>query len=107
MGKRGFLRQGWDPRRPLLSQKSRPCRISAFLGMGVPAKGRINQIVCEKQRARKSMNLDRYARQIRFAPFGESGQRKLLESRALVCGCGALGSVIANTLVRAGVGHVR
>lgn len=53
------------------------------------------------------MNLDRYARQIRFAPFGEQGQRKLVESRALVCGCGALGSVIANTLVRAGVGHVR
>src|SRR5687767_15113755 len=53
------------------------------------------------------MNLDRYARQIRFAPFGEAGQRKLSESRALVCGCGALGSVIANTLVRAGVGHVR
>ena len=26
---------------------------------------------------------------------------------ALVCGCGALGSVIANTLARAGVGHLR
>ena len=53
------------------------------------------------------MNLDRYARQIRFAPLGEAGQRKLCQSRALVCGCGALGSVIANTLVRAGVGKVR
>jgi adenylyltransferase/sulfurtransferase len=52
-------------------------------------------------------SLDRYVRQMRFAPFGEQGQRKLVESRALVCGCGALGSVIANTLVRAGVGHVR
>jgi len=31
----------------------------------------------------------------------------LAASRALICGCGALGSVIANTLVRAGVGKVR
>lgn len=52
-------------------------------------------------------DLDRYVRQMRFAPFGEEGQRRLSASRALVCGCGALGSVIANTLVRAGVGHVR
>lgn len=51
--------------------------------------------------------LERYARQVRFAPLGEEGQRRLLASRALVCGCGALGSVIADTLVRAGVGHVR
>ena len=49
----------------------------------------------------------RYARQIQFAPFGLSGQEKLATSRALVCGCGALGSVLANTLVRAGVGFVR
>jgi molybdopterin-synthase adenylyltransferase len=49
----------------------------------------------------------RYDRQARFAPLGEEGQRRLLASRALVCGCGALGSVIAETLVRAGVGFVR
>ena len=52
-------------------------------------------------------NLDRYARQIRYAPLGEEGQRKLLASRVLVCGCGALGTVLASTLVRAGVGFVR
>ncbi len=51
--------------------------------------------------------LDRYARQMRYAPIGENGQRRLLASRALICGCGALGSVIANTLVRAGVGKLR
>src|SRR5215471_1630781 len=49
----------------------------------------------------------RYARQMRFAPLGVEGQRKLLASRALVVGCGALGSVIANTLARAGVGKLR
>lgn len=50
---------------------------------------------------------NRYDRQTRFAPLGEEGQRKLAAGRALVCGCGALGSVIAGTLVRAGVGCVR
>jgi adenylyltransferase/sulfurtransferase len=50
---------------------------------------------------------NRYDRQARFTPFGVEGQRRLVESRALVCGCGALGSVIAETLVRAGVGLVR
>jgi len=52
-------------------------------------------------------NLDRYVRQMRYPPLGEEGQRRLAASRALVCGCGALGSVLANTLARAGVGCVR
>jgi molybdopterin-synthase adenylyltransferase len=51
--------------------------------------------------------LARYSRQTRFAPLGEEGQRRLLASRALICGCGALGSVLANTLARAGVGNLR
>lgn len=52
-------------------------------------------------------DLSRYARQIRYPGIGEEGQQQLLQKRALVCGCGALGSVIANTIVRAGVGQVR
>ena len=52
-------------------------------------------------------SLDRYRRQIRFRPLGEDGQSRLVAARVLVCGCGALGSVIAETLVRAGVGFVR
>lgn len=51
--------------------------------------------------------LSRYARQIRYASFGEEGQHRLLASRVLVCGVGALGSVLANTLARAGVGKLR
>lgn len=51
--------------------------------------------------------LERYSRQMRFPGIGERGQKKLLAGKALVCGCGALGTVIANTLVRAGVGRVR
>ncbi len=53
------------------------------------------------------IDLARYARQMRFAPLGEEGQRRLAQSRALLCGCGALGSAIANLLVRAGVGRLR
>lgn len=51
--------------------------------------------------------LDRYIRQARFAPLGDEGQRQLGAGRVLVCGCGALGSVLANTLARAGVGFLR
>ena len=51
--------------------------------------------------------LERYSRQMRFGGIGEKGQRKLLAGRVTLCGCGALGTVIANALVRAGVGHVR
>jgi molybdopterin-synthase adenylyltransferase len=54
-----------------------------------------------------SDSLQRYARQMRYAPLGEEGQRRLSDARALICGCGALGSVIANTLARSGVGKLR
>lgn len=61
----------------------------------------------ESNKPVSELNLERYARQMRYPPFGEEGQRRLLASRVLVCGCGALGTVLANTLVRAGVGQVR
>jgi adenylyltransferase/sulfurtransferase len=51
--------------------------------------------------------LDRYSRQVRFPALGAAGQKKLLASRVTICGCGALGTVLANHLVRAGVGRVR
>ncbi|MFD1175922.1 ThiF family adenylyltransferase [Paenibacillus puldeungensis] len=49
---------------------------------------------------------ERYSRQIRFAPIGPSGQLRLAESVVTVIGCGALGSAIAETLVRAGIGEL-
>ncbi|MBV8075808.1 MAG: ThiF family adenylyltransferase, partial [Planctomycetaceae bacterium] len=52
-------------------------------------------------------SLDRYSRQVRFPALGEAGQLKLLASRVTICGCGALGTVLTNHLVRAGVGRVR
>ncbi len=50
---------------------------------------------------------DRYSRQILFHGIGEEGQRRIRNGRVLLCGCGALGSVIADSLVRAGVGFLR
>lgn len=51
--------------------------------------------------------LDRYSRQILLPEVGVAGQEWLLASSVAVVGCGALGSVVASTLVRAGVGRVR
>ena len=50
---------------------------------------------------------NRYIRQSGFAPLGDQGQRKIGASTIVICGCGALGSVLANTLARAGVGKLR
>src|SRR5262249_23751496 len=52
-------------------------------------------------------SLERYSRQMRFYGVGAEGQRKLANARVTLCGCGALGTVLANALVRAGVGHLR
>lgn len=49
----------------------------------------------------------RYSRQSRFAPLGEDGQRRIARARVAVIGCGALGSVQAELLARAGVGRLR
>jgi molybdopterin-synthase adenylyltransferase len=50
--------------------------------------------------------MERYARQVRFPGIGEAGQDRLAASRAVLVGCGALGTVLANVLVRAGVGDL-
>lgn len=49
----------------------------------------------------------RYARQIQYSPMGQSGQQRLATATVAVMGCGALGSVAAEILVRSGVGSVR
>jgi molybdopterin-synthase adenylyltransferase len=50
---------------------------------------------------------EKYSRQILFAGIGDGGQQKLLGASAVLAGCGALGTVVANLLVRAGVGRLR
>lgn len=49
----------------------------------------------------------RFVRQERFAPLGVEGGARLRKSKALICGCGALGTMIAERLARAGVGTLR
>ena len=50
--------------------------------------------------------LDRYSRQTLFGPIGKQGQEQLRTASATILGCGALGTVLANNLCRAGVGHL-
>src|SRR5712691_5195721 len=50
---------------------------------------------------------DRYSRQVLFDGIGKAGQRRLLNSRALIIGSGALGAAQAESLARAGVGNLR
>jgi len=50
---------------------------------------------------------EKYSRQILFHGLGEAGQERLLASSAVLVGCGALGTVAANLLARAGVGRLR
>src|SRR5881296_518425 len=50
--------------------------------------------------------MERYSRQLLFARIGEQGQRRISESGVLAVGCGALGTVTAEILTRAGVGRL-
>ncbi len=49
----------------------------------------------------------RYLSQELFEGFGQEGQQQLIDSRVLLVGCGALGSMAAEMMARAGVGFLR
>ncbi len=50
--------------------------------------------------------MERYNRQVRFKPFGETGQQQLMDYRIMIMGAGALGSHLAEQLARMGAGHL-
>lgn len=50
---------------------------------------------------------ERFSRQIRFAPFGTEGQENLSAATAVIVGCGALGTMQASLLARAGTGNIQ
>ncbi|HET9921587.1 MAG TPA: ThiF family adenylyltransferase [Ktedonobacteraceae bacterium] len=50
--------------------------------------------------------LDRYSRQTLFGPIGKTGQERLRNASVTIIGCGALGTVLANNLCRAGIGRI-
>jgi molybdopterin/thiamine biosynthesis adenylyltransferase len=56
---------------------------------------------------KKDQMNQRYSRQILFPEIGKGGQEKMLNSRVLLVGCGALGASHAEMLARAGVGRLR
>lgn len=51
--------------------------------------------------------MERYEKQMLFGEIGLEGQKKLLSKKAIIIGCGALGTVIANNLVRSGIGYIK
>lgn len=53
------------------------------------------------------LNQTKYSRQILFQPIGEMGQSRLREASIAIVGMGALGTVLATQLVRAGIGRIR
>jgi molybdopterin/thiamine biosynthesis adenylyltransferase len=50
---------------------------------------------------------DRYSRQTLFSPIGLEGQKKISAAHVLLVGMGALGTVLASHMVRAGVDTLR
>jgi adenylyltransferase/sulfurtransferase len=51
--------------------------------------------------------IERYSRQILYANLGAVGQERLAQARAVIIGCGALGTMQAEMLARAGVKRLR
>jgi molybdopterin-synthase adenylyltransferase len=86
---------------------------SASIGEGGGDDEPINRWHCYDQATTQvcvasSVNrMSRYHRQTLLPEIGDAGQRRLAASRVLLVGCGALGTVIADQLVRAGVGWLR
>lgn len=79
--------------------------VSRLLNMGAVSGMSHNEH--EKESAVHSSGRDgRYSRQVRFTPFGIEGQQGLARSSVLIVGAGALGTGIAETLARCGVGRL-
>lgn len=53
------------------------------------------------------MTDSRYRKQMLLAPIGPAGQAAIRNTQVLLVGCGALGSVIADSLTRAGIGRLK
>lgn len=64
------------------------------------------QAVCYHRDGMTPAERERYSRQVLFPGLGEPGQRRLLAAHAAIVGCGALGTVEAILLARAGVGRL-
>ena len=82
---------GYNPGSALMS-----CRVSvAAQPPACTAKYRGNVVAM-------TMDFARYHRQMLLPAFSEDGQARLQNASVLILGCGALGSVVADMLARAG-----
>jgi molybdopterin/thiamine biosynthesis adenylyltransferase len=54
-----------------------------------------------------SQQVERYSRQIVLKEVGGIGQKKLLNSKVTIIGCGGLGSPVAYYLTAAGIGNIK
>jgi adenylyltransferase/sulfurtransferase len=80
------------------------------MSMSTPSTSPDDATITNSDELRRTRGLhagERYARQTLFAGIGRAGQERLSQARVLIVGCGATGSVLANNLGRAGVGHLR
>jgi molybdopterin/thiamine biosynthesis adenylyltransferase len=69
----------------------------------------MNDETSKSQKVEKSKpeaSIDRYSRQTILPQIGKTGQQRLRESTVTLVGCGALGTVLADCLVRAGIGRL-
>ena len=71
---------------------------------GVRSKNR-KPLLCWRGKEETQVE-NRYSRQKLFKPIGSDGQKEIENSNVLIIGCGALGTAISETLVRAGVGKI-
>jgi molybdopterin/thiamine biosynthesis adenylyltransferase len=72
-----------------------------------PAADEISKMQDQPLQPEREATRRRYARQVAFECIGPQGQSRLAAARVALIGCGALGSTLADMLVRAGVGFLR
>src|SRR5437867_4191815 len=77
-----------------------------------PLRRHLEEVFCFGTKGRNEVTAKtdvpaRYSRQVLFEEIGSQGQARLMASKAVLVGCGALGTVQASLLVRAGVGTLR
>src|SRR5690242_2339871 len=89
-----MFREGREYRRLVTEGAVEPCCYHQYEQERAP--------ICSMRHAES-----RYSRQIRFAPLGEEGQARIRAASVAIVGCGALGTVQAEAMARAGVGQLR
>jgi adenylyltransferase/sulfurtransferase len=107
------------PEETALIRKAREARASTVTGLEMLAAQAVPQaklwisepadaaVLLGYARAELAKRDRRYSRQILFQGIGASGQERIRRSSVLVVGVGALGSIAAEVLVRAGVARLR